>query len=414
MAINKAVNKSATSHGALRNCIQYVLKEKKIKDGLVYMTGPSPLVITWDTVYQSFMEEKKLWNKDSGRMYNHNIISFHKDEAITSEQALEFGKEFAEKWYPKYQTLISVHQDKDHVHIHLVTNSVSYKDGLKIHENKSDLQRMKNLTNQMCKERGLSVAEKGRHFDGSVIEEGTTIAWNKDKYRLLANDTKKSYVVDCAIAVLETKAFSCSKEEFEKGMEDRGWHVSWSDNKKHIVFNNDSGDKVRDSNISKTFSIDISKEVLLHEFERQNELRLEREKSERHKAAERERYKQQQLDKYYAEVESAINGVGDSSGKAIGSTETCDGGERQPSGTGQTKRSGNETEALIKDIRSEIADNRFKNRAVRDTEYQSETFEKQSIANERERRAKEQARIDAEERARGSWHRDCDFEEPCL
>ena len=76
MAINKTINKSTKSHGAMRNCMEYVLKESKIGSGLVMVTGlfDSP-VINYDTVYQSFLTEKRIWNKDSGRMYAHNIIS---------------------------------------------------------------------------------------------------------------------------------------------------------------------------------------------------------------------------------------------------------------------------------------------------------------------------------------------------
>ena len=94
-----------------------------------------------------FLEEKKMWNKDSGRMYAHNIISWHKDEQITLEQAFEFGKEFAEKWFSGFQTLVAVHKDKEHIHCHLVTNSVSYEDGRKLHNTRNDLERMKQLTN---------------------------------------------------------------------------------------------------------------------------------------------------------------------------------------------------------------------------------------------------------------------------
>ena len=70
-----------------------------------------------------------MWDKDSGRMYAHNIISWHKDEQITLEQALEFGKEFAEKLVQWINLNVAVHKDKDHIHCHLVTNSVSYEDG---------------------------------------------------------------------------------------------------------------------------------------------------------------------------------------------------------------------------------------------------------------------------------------------
>ena len=114
----------------MRNCIEYVLREDKTNRGLVYVTGPfSADEVTYDSVYQSFLEEKKLWGKDSGRMYAHNIISWHKEENLTLQQAFAFGKEFVEKWFDGFQTLIGVHKDRDHVHLHLVTNTVSYEDG---------------------------------------------------------------------------------------------------------------------------------------------------------------------------------------------------------------------------------------------------------------------------------------------
>lgn len=185
MAINKTINKSSMSHGAMRNCIEYVMKDQKIPERLVSMTGPAPEQITWDTVYRTFQEEKKLWNKDFGRMYNHNIISFHKDEKITPAEALDFGIAFAEKWFPKHQTLISVHQDREHLHIHLVTNTVSFVDGRKLHNSRADLKKMKDLTNRMCLDRNLSLAQKGKHFDGTTMEPGETTAWTKDKYHFI-------------------------------------------------------------------------------------------------------------------------------------------------------------------------------------------------------------------------------------
>ena len=185
MAVNKTINKRTNTHGAMRNCIEYVLRQDKTGKLLTYITGPyCHDEINYDLVYRTFLEEKKMWNKDTGRMYVHNIISWHKDEQITSEQALEFGKEFAEKWFSGFQTLVAVHKDKEHIHCHFVTNSVSYEDGRKLHNTKKDLERMKQLTNQMCRERGLTVAEKGKHFDGSQIEKGEVIAWSKDKYNL--------------------------------------------------------------------------------------------------------------------------------------------------------------------------------------------------------------------------------------
>ena len=107
MAINKVVNKSTKSHGAMRNVLEYVLRDEKVKEGYVEIAGPySGETINYDEVYQTWLAEKILWDKDSGRMYAHNIISFHKDEQVTPEQVLEIGKEFAEKFFPGHQYVI--------------------------------------------------------------------------------------------------------------------------------------------------------------------------------------------------------------------------------------------------------------------------------------------------------------------
>lgn len=306
MAINKVVNKSTKSHGAMRNVLEYVLRDEKVKDGYVEIAGPySYETINYDQVYQSWLAEKRLWNKDSGRMYTHNIISFHKDEQVTPEQVLEIGKEFAESFFSGHQYVIGVHQDKNHLHCHIVTNSVSYIDGMKLHQTKRDLDHQKKYTNTLCLERGLTIAEKGHHFDGSLIEQGEITAWSKDKYNLLIDEAKKSFVADCAIAILEVVPLSNNREEFISGMGERGWTVQWEDSRKHIVFQSENGKKVRDTNIEKTFSgMEVNKEALLHEFTRQNELRLAKLKTNRNRE-----YEDTELKRYYAELESATAGL---------------------------------------------------------------------------------------------------------
>ena len=304
MAINKVINKSTKSHGAMRNVIEYVLQDRKVLDGYVDITGPyEPSRITYDDVYRAFLEEKRLWKKDSGRMYAHNIISFHKDEKVTPQECLEIGRKFCEEFFSGYQSLISVHQDKDHLHIHIVTNTVSYIDGRKLHQTKMDLEKQKVFTNKLCVNKGLSLTEKGKHFDGSRIEDGEIRGWSKDKYKLIDNESKKSFVADCAVAIAETLQDCGSRDEFISGMKRRGWGVVWTENRKHITFVNDKGKKVRDTNISRTFTMNIDKESLIHEFTRQNELRSARLRADR----ERE---EAEYERYYREVESAAEGIG--------------------------------------------------------------------------------------------------------
>jgi len=404
MAINKTINKRTNTHGAMRNCIEYVLRQDKTSELLTYVTGPyCHDEINYDLVYRTFLEEKKMWDKDSGRMYAHNIISWHKDEQITPEQALEFGKEFAENWFSGFQTLMAVHKDKDHIHCHLVTNSVSYEDGRKLHNTKKDLERMKQLTNQMCRERGLTVVEKGKHFDGSQIEKGEVIAWSKDKYNLFRQQVKDSFVADCAMAILKALENCISKEKFIEKMKQFGWSVNWIEKRKHITFQNQDGKKVRDSNLSKTFHLDISKEGLENEFDRNRQKARD--------SVNRDSRSDEELAGYYRQVEAACEG-------ADGVTGASDGRERRVTGeksedervypeiSGKdTQAENGKTEVILRELRnarrnSEVKrrNSSFDNRNVRNAEVES-------IASAEQRRFEEQKRLEEQERARAARRR---------
>ena len=404
MAINKTIDKRTNTHGAMRNCIEYVLRQDKTSELLTYVTGPyCHDAINYDLVYRTFLEEKKMWDKDSGRMYAHNIISWHKDEQITPEQALEFGKEFAENWFSGFQTLVAVHKDKDHIHCHLVTNSVSYEDGRKLHNTRKDLERMKQLTNQMCRERGLTVAEKGKHFDGSQIEKGEVIAWSKDKYNLFCQQVKDSFVADCAMAVLKALENCISKEKFIEKMKQFGWNVNWTEKRKHITFQNQDGKKVRDSNLSKTFHLDISKEGLENEFDRNRKKARD--------SANRDSRSDEELAGYYRQVEAACEGAGGVTGASDGRERRVTGEKSEdervyPEISGKdTQAENGKTEAILRESRnarrnSEIKrrNSSFDNRTVRNAEAES-------IASEEQRRFEEQKRLEEQERARAARRR---------
>ena len=404
MAVNKTINKRTNTHGAMRNCIEYVLRQDKTSELLTYITGPyCHNEVNYDLVYRTFLEEKKMWNKDTGRMYAHNIISWHKDEQITPEQAFEFGKEFAENWFSGFQTLVAVHKDKDHIHCHLVTNSVSYEDGRKLHNTRKDLERMKQLTNQMCRERGLTVAEKGKHFDGSQIEKGEVIAWSKDKYNLFRQQVKDSFVADCAMAVLKALENCISKEKFIEKMKQFGWNVNWTEKRKHITFQNQEGKKVRDSNLFKTFHLDISKEGLENEFNGNRKKARD--------SANRDSRSDEELAGYYRQVEAACEGAGGVTGASDGRERRVTGEKSEdervyPEISGKdTQAENGKTEAILRESRnarrnSEIKrrNSSFDNRTVRNAEVES-------IASAEQRRFEEQKRLEEQERARAARRR---------
>ena len=82
------------------------------------------------------------------------------------------------------------------------------------------------------------------------------------------NHEKHSYIAECASAVQEARRKAHNKDEFVNLMKQYGWNTNWSDDRKYITFS-DGIHSFRNSNISKTFNLNISKEALLNEFERQ-------------------------------------------------------------------------------------------------------------------------------------------------
>lgn len=270
MAILKII-----AHGlrreAKRKVIRYVLDPKKTQDDLSHVTGDFQAEeITPKSVFQEFQRVRRLFGKDKkgSRTYLHGTVSFAPGE-IQPEQVKDFAVELVEQVYQGHQVLVVTHTDTDHPHAHFVVEPVSYENGVMLHTSKHDLEAAKKICEKMCRDRGLTIALKGHHADGTPFEDGEFSAWEKNKYHQLVEDPKKSYLVSLALAVQDCADAAKDQDEFCSLMENEyGWTVTWKDSKKNIVFSDEEGHKVRDSNLSKTFNIDVSKEGLIREFTR--------------------------------------------------------------------------------------------------------------------------------------------------
>ncbi len=255
MAIIKAVK----SHGGLKKIIQYVTHDEKTQGRFI-----DTLNCNKETAVEEMYVTKQMYQKQTGVQYYHFIQSFPPGEKITPEQANEMAKQLAEERWPQYEIVVATHTDRDHLHSHIVVNSVSLEDGKKLHFSPVNLQEMKNRNVEMCKERGLSVPERGREITAD----------NQNKYRAILRASKgdyKSYVLDTAVAASNAKNLAGNQNEFIEVMKDQGYKTEWTDNRKYITFTDQQGHKVRNKNLTKTFKEDFSKEGLAHEFERNTE-----------------------------------------------------------------------------------------------------------------------------------------------
>lgn len=250
-----AIVKAVSSRASIGRAIKYVTKDEKTEEKLISGIECSP-----DTAIEEMKATKELWGKTEGRQYKHFVHSFPPEEKITPEQAHEIAKQLCGERFKGHEVLIATHQDSDHIHSHIIVNSVNYDDGHKLQWSKADLEQMKRDCNELSQQHGLSIPEKG--------EEITT--YKIAKYKVLEQSITgdyKSYVFDCYNAVKAAKKTATSREDFISKMQERGFETKWSDTRKHISFTDQDGNKVRNTNLENTFKESFGKEELEYGFE---------------------------------------------------------------------------------------------------------------------------------------------------
>lgn len=158
MAITKiqCLNEAHTGNPAahLKNALSYIQNPEKTEENV--MVGSINCLP--DTAFEQMMDTKFTFGKTNKRQGYHIIISFAPGEA-TEEQALDIVARFAQEYLKdKYEAVYAVHNDKKHMHGHIVFNSVSFETGMKHECKKGEWKhRMQPITNRLCKKHGLSI-----------------------------------------------------------------------------------------------------------------------------------------------------------------------------------------------------------------------------------------------------------------
>ena len=158
MAITKILylNEAQTgnSAGHLKNALEYIQNPEKTDERvLVGSINCLP-----EIAFEQMMDTKVTYDKTDKRQGFHIMISFVPGEA-TEEQAFDIVERFAHEYLgDKYEAVYAVHNDKEHMHGHIVFNSVSFVTGAKYDYRKGEWKRrMQPLTNKLCVEHGLNI-----------------------------------------------------------------------------------------------------------------------------------------------------------------------------------------------------------------------------------------------------------------
>ena len=159
MAITKILNimesegRNPASH--LKNALEYIQNPDKTEE-CVLVGGINCLP---DTAFEQMEETKNIFHKTGKRQGYHVIISFSPEEKVTAEQAMYVLEHFAKDVLgDDYEAVYAVHTDREHMHGHLIWNSVSMTTGKKYNSPKSNWKNhLQPITNKYCDELGFSI-----------------------------------------------------------------------------------------------------------------------------------------------------------------------------------------------------------------------------------------------------------------
>ena len=159
MAITKILNimesegRNPPSH--LKNALEYIQNPNKTEE-CVLVGGINCLP---DTAFEQMEETKNIFHKTGKRQGYHVIISFSPEEKVTAEQAMYVLEHFAKDVLgDDYEAVYAVHTDREHMHGHLIWNSVSLTTGKKYNSPKSNWKNhLQPITNRYCDELGLAI-----------------------------------------------------------------------------------------------------------------------------------------------------------------------------------------------------------------------------------------------------------------
>ena len=169
-----AVTKILARRGGLSQAIAYVLNGDKTEEQI--LTAAQGCLTS--TACHDMAAVKQRWNKTDGVQLYHVIQSFRPDE-LSPELALEIAREFAREHLPGYQAIIGVHTDREHIHAHIVFNSVNQFTGEKYHSNaQSYYQQIRGISDRLCREHGLSVIVQGAPSRTPTISDTSSCSWN--------------------------------------------------------------------------------------------------------------------------------------------------------------------------------------------------------------------------------------------
>ena len=176
------------SEGYLKRAINYILNPQKTENGIntaTYMCSAEFADLEFNEVRKQAVKE--------GKVIAHEIYqSFSPEDDITPQKALEIGRELMRRTFPDFQYVIATHNDKEHIHNHIIICAVNFNDFHMFPNKLATLEKVRQASNELCAEYGYSIISpnpKGhREHLKAVIDE---IIKSCDTYNDFFRELKK-------------------------------------------------------------------------------------------------------------------------------------------------------------------------------------------------------------------------------
>ena len=254
MPIIHFANSKNQTTGGLKKLLGYVSKEKKTK--LEDRRLVSGVNCSTENAYNEMMLTKQMHKKTGGRLYYHLVQSFPKGYDIKPELAHKIALELAEKALSNYECVVATHIDREHIHSHIVFNSVSFQTGNKYHSNLNDVKQLMKLSDEICKRYGVAVLDKPE--------------FNKDGQKEILGDKEyrsavrgESFKFALMNVITDCMKQAKSKKQFIALMKCKGYDVRWEQQRKYITYTTPTGKKCR---CNKLHDKKFLKEMMEYEF----------------------------------------------------------------------------------------------------------------------------------------------------
>lgn len=265
MAVISAGKGSSSASGSIKY-VQY--QKNSTKSRILFSEGVECSPYYKDAI-QDFTYIRDTYHKTGEREAHHMVLAYSPEEEqrFSKEELFNKAIQVAKETFPNHQVWLGMHNDTEHLHVHMIINSVNLETGKKLqiagrkgmHE---IMNKVQNICHRLDLDNTLDVGKRSQ-------KEGQVVTKNIIEHKLI--EQGKSWKADIAKRVYDALNTAESKMDFILECNERGLSCKWDDNRKHITFSyiDNPSLKVRNTNLAKTFTLNQleSKETIKKAFD---------------------------------------------------------------------------------------------------------------------------------------------------